>query len=377
MAKKDAWLAYETSTTTGTGPYQLSGEVFDATIATLFASVLVDGDQTIYVAHGDGNNFEANLGTWDAATNELSRDQHLFTTNGGDSINWGAGTKGVYAIQDPILSAAFLQTANNLSDVNDAASARNNLGLGSAAEETATDFVDKRVGDQEIDGTVLRLVNTGFVAFLAEDDATTARARYGFRTGGGQGAIAHHDGTDEVDVMRFSHNILDFLNNPQNVTGLEGAVSFIRVILSADQTTDLDVGSNIAFDNSAGARNIGDGFTFNTGTGVITLPPGVWMAFLQVRALFKQANLGLLRCEISDAPPGSEDYSPVLTTRPPNEPFAEGQSDSVSGIIAFTSGSRQIRGRIANVGGGSGSVQSILSGFTQLVVIGMRRNPWT
>lgn len=245
-----AWLAYETSTTTGMGPYTLSGEPFDPATSTTFANVLADGEKTLYVAHGDGNNFEVNRGTWNAATNELSRDQHLMTTNGGDSINWGAGTKSVYAIQDPLLSAAFLQAANNLSDLDDVGTARNNLVLGSAAEETATDFVDKRVGDQEIDGTVLRLLNTGFVSFLAEDDTTSSRARYGFRTVSNRGTIAHHDGMDEVDVLQFDQTILNFFNNPQNVTGLEGAVTYIRVGLSQDQTTGLTAGNNILFNDA-------------------------------------------------------------------------------------------------------------------------------
>lgn len=375
MAKKDSWLAYETSTTTGTGSYQLSGEAFVApnVVTTLFANVLVDGDQTVYVAHGDGSNFEVNLGTWTAATNELTRDQRLFTTNGGQPVNWATGTKSIYAIQDPILTSAFLRSANNLSEIDDEATAQNNLGLGTMALETATNFVDKRVNDQTINGTILRIRGAGPNRFAAEESASGPGAWYGFRVnvdGPDQGVIAHHDGVTEVDVMRFDHEVLDFFSNPQNVDGMDGAVAYLRAGLSSDQTTGLTVGSPIKFDTVLDSNDI-TSIALNTNNGTFGVTAGNWFAFLQVRILFNQDDLGVFQTHIVDIP-GNGQLSSVITTRAPNEPFAEGPSDTTTGIINVPGSPKQFIARIANVGGVG--IQAIMSGFTQMTVIGLRGN---
>lgn len=374
MAKKDAWLAYETSTTTGEGPYQLSGEPFGPLPAghhaTTFANALNDGDETVYVAHGDGLNFEVNLGTFGAAANELTRDQHLFTTNGGNSINWASGTKGIYAIQDPILSAAFLQAANNLSDVNDVITARDNLGLGTMAEEAAADYVDKRANDQAIDGTVLRLLNTGFVSFFAGDDATAARARYGYRTGAGDGAIAHHDGAGEIDIVRFDQAGLDFMSSLTNTptSGLAQAVNFLRVGLTSNQTTDIDPGDPIVFNNSLDNRGVGNGFTLNTGTGVFTVPPGLWLVVCHVRILTASNTQGFGQFAVRTLNNQDNVTRPMAAKAQNLAAFENNSQDAMFGVIDNTS-SFQFTADITN----QQNMTAINAAETQMLVAGFRR----
>lgn len=367
MSTVTAWLAYETSTTTGTGPYTLSGEPFDPATSTTFANVLADGEKTLYVAHGDGNNFEVNRGTWSAATNELSRDQHLMTTNGGDSINWGAGTKGVYAIQDPILSSAFLQATNNLDELNDPSTAQNNLGLGSMATEDVGDFVRKNVADQSITGRTLRLRGAGPNRFVAEDDAAGGDAWYGWRTGPDQGVIAHTDDEAvEQDVITFDHDILKLLPG-LDVSGASGGVTYIRVGLSSDQTTGLTPGNNILFNDALDIPNPLE-ITLNPTTGIFTVPPGVWMLNLQVRIQGQSEFLGFAEIQILRDP--TVPISGSLRAAVPSNAVAPvgSQTGTTFGLLVNTSPT-QVFARIVD----SADLVAIESASTQMLVVGFRR----
>lgn len=81
----------QTSTTTSTGTYTLSGSV---TGYQTF-SAIGDGNQTYYAAT-DGTNWEVGLGTYTASGTTLSRDTILASSNSGNAVNWGAGVKSIF-----------------------------------------------------------------------------------------------------------------------------------------------------------------------------------------------------------------------------------------------------------------------------------------
>jgi hypothetical protein len=85
----------ETSTTTGTGTFDLSGaEVgFES-----FVSGIGDGNQTYYAISNDGTaEFEVGFGTvTDAATDTLSRDTIISSSNSDALVDFSAGTKTVF-----------------------------------------------------------------------------------------------------------------------------------------------------------------------------------------------------------------------------------------------------------------------------------------
>ena len=85
----------ETSTTTGTGTFNLAGaEVgFES-----FVSGIGDGNQTYYAISNDGTaEFEVGIGTvTDAATDTLSRDTIISSSNSDALVNFSAGTKTVF-----------------------------------------------------------------------------------------------------------------------------------------------------------------------------------------------------------------------------------------------------------------------------------------
>ena len=85
----------ETSTTTGTGTFDLAGA---ETGFESFVSGVGNGNQTYYAISNDGTNeFEVGIGTvTDAATDTLSRDTIISSSNSDAAVNFSAGTKTVF-----------------------------------------------------------------------------------------------------------------------------------------------------------------------------------------------------------------------------------------------------------------------------------------
>jgi hypothetical protein len=81
----------ETTTTTSTGTYTLAGA------ATGFQSfsVIGNGNQTYYTVT-NGTDWEVGIGTYTSSGTTLSRDVILESSNSGNAVNWGAGTKDVF-----------------------------------------------------------------------------------------------------------------------------------------------------------------------------------------------------------------------------------------------------------------------------------------
>ena len=86
----------ETSTTTGTGTFDLNGA---ATGFETFVAGIGDTNTTYYCITNAGapTEFEVGIGTvTDAATDTLSRDTVISSSNGDALVNFSAGTKNVF-----------------------------------------------------------------------------------------------------------------------------------------------------------------------------------------------------------------------------------------------------------------------------------------
>jgi hypothetical protein len=85
----------ETTTTTGTGSYVLAGA---ATGFQSFTDALADGDTTYYAVE-DGTDWETGLGTWTESTTTLARTTVYESSNSGNAVDWGAGSKDIFITQ--------------------------------------------------------------------------------------------------------------------------------------------------------------------------------------------------------------------------------------------------------------------------------------
>ncbi len=101
----------ETSTTTGTGTLDLGGAALDFES---FVSGIGTGNTTYYaISHAGTNDFEVGIGTvTDAATDTLSRDTILSSSNSDNAVNFGAGTKDVFCTQ-PASKAVYLNESGD------------------------------------------------------------------------------------------------------------------------------------------------------------------------------------------------------------------------------------------------------------------------
>jgi hypothetical protein len=101
----------ETSTTTGTGTFDLGGAVsgFES-----FVTAIGNGNTTYYSIVNENGEFEVGLGTvTDAATDTLSRDTILSSSNSDAAVNFSAGTKNVFCTL-PASKAVILDSSGNI-----------------------------------------------------------------------------------------------------------------------------------------------------------------------------------------------------------------------------------------------------------------------
>lgn len=81
----------ESTITTGTGAYIMAGA------AVGFQDFSVIGNaNTTYYAVTDGTDWEVGIGTYTASGTSLSRDLIFESSNSGNAVNWGAGTKDIF-----------------------------------------------------------------------------------------------------------------------------------------------------------------------------------------------------------------------------------------------------------------------------------------
>lgn len=99
----------ETTTTEGTGTYSLAGA---ATGFRGFVAAIGTGERCYYCVE-DGTNWEVGVGTvTDGTPDTLSRDRILASSNSGNAVDWGAGTKNVFVDLPAVTGGRERLTAN-------------------------------------------------------------------------------------------------------------------------------------------------------------------------------------------------------------------------------------------------------------------------
>lgn len=271
----------ETSSTTGTGTFTLSGAVNGFRT---FSSVLSNGDTTYYcITDSVNNDFEVGLGTYSAGT--LARTTIIESTNAGSAVNFGAGVKEVF-ITYPAEKAVYLDASDNITvpglvDGRDIASDGSKLdGIEAGADVTDTANVTAAGALMDSELTSLSGVKTltvpdnttisTFGATLVDDaDAATSRTTLGLGTASTQdvgtsaGNVVQLDGSARLPAVDGSQ-LTGIVSIPSGViTMWSGTVASIPsgwVICDGLNGTPNLTGRFVihADADAAGTYNVGD-----------------------------------------------------------------------------------------------------------------------
>lgn len=164
MARVVASRVKETSTTTGTGTYNLAGAA--AGFRTFVAGV--GTGNTCYYCATDGTDFEEGVGTvTDATPDTLARTFILTSSNSNAAVNWGAGTRDIFLT----IPAAGLFPPGHIFGLtmSNAVDTANDITVAAGSVRDDTDTVDMRLNTaitKQLDatwavGTAAGGLNTG------------------------------------------------------------------------------------------------------------------------------------------------------------------------------------------------------------------------
>ena len=265
MAFQIADRVKETTTTTGTGTLNLGGAVSQFQT---FVAGIGNGNETYYsIEDPTGTDWEVGIGTvTDAATDTLSRDTVISSSNGGSLVNFGAGEKVVFSTQPAsktfILSSDNTAVISNINastltagTVNDARLSAN-VTLNNASTISTGTLDQDRLANSSItiNGTGVSLggsINVGDIEGVTAGDGLTG--------GGTTGAVTLNvgEGTGiDVTADAVAVDVSDFMTNGAN-----------NRIVTATGTDAMNAETNLTFDGSTLAVTGGATFTANVALG--------------------------------------------------------------------------------------------------------------
>ena len=280
----------ETTATTGTGTYTLSGA------ETGFESFSSIGDaNTTYYCCTDGVDFEIGIGTYASAGTTLARTTILQSSNSDSAVSWGTGAKTVFCTQ-PAEKAAFLDSSGQLvingTAVTSTASELNILdgksfldeddmssdsATGIPSQQSVKAYVDTKVTAEDLDVTT----DSGTIAIDLDSETLTIAGGEGIDTSATSNTvtIAGEDATtSNKGVASFSSD--NFAVSSGAVTIKDGGVALAEIADQAANTVLVrDANSSGAVSAKAVADTqilIGDGtgFTVAALSGDVTMTNG-------------------------------------------------------------------------------------------------------
>ncbi len=217
----------ETTTTTSTSDYALGGAVNGFQT---FAAI-GNGNTTYYVCTDDSD-FEIGIGTYSTTGPTLARTTIIASTNSGNAVNWGAGSKNIF-VSEPA-SKAFIADASGNFNIPD--NKKINLGTGSDLQifhdgnnskivEAGTGVLEIQTNGSEIQVTggsgseyLARFINNGAFEAYYNNSLKLATTSAGISISGNIAASGTIDGRDvaadgtKLDTVETNSDVTDQTN---------------------------------------------------------------------------------------------------------------------------------------------------------------------
>jgi hypothetical protein len=263
----------ESTTSTGTGTINLGGtsDGFQT-----FVSGIGDGNTTYYaISHQTAAEFEVGIGTvTDAATDTLSRDTIISSSNGGSAVNFSAGDKDVIAT----LPSSKSFVIDNASNTSISANLTATLFSGSGASLTninASNVASGTLPDARFPATLPAASGANLTGLNASNLAsgTVPDARFPATIPASSGANLTNLNASNVSSGTLSNDRLDTVPTTKGGTGLT-AIGTANQVLAVNgggtaleyQTISADITGVTAGSGLTGGGTSGD-VTLNVGAG--------------------------------------------------------------------------------------------------------------